>query len=178
MPETLRDRRVRHARSIIMPQPTSAALLGESGDLAGLRVLVLGNAVSETLCALMHTECRRAETRMPGCQTEARSADLVLVPHLTRESVDRVISQATHALPSRPDRHRPAGRAARTRTRPHRPLRHDADRRRLRPADVARGRRIEDLVRRPRRASQPGLIVMAGAVPCHAGDGDRAGPWA
>ncbi len=98
MPETLRDRRVRHARSIIMPQPSSAALLGESGDLSGLRVLVLGGAVSETLCALMHTECRRAETRMPGCQTEARSADLVLVPHLTRESVDRVISQATHAL--------------------------------------------------------------------------------
>ena len=98
MPETLRDRRVRHARSIIMPQPASAALLGESGDLTGLRVLVLGGAVSETLCALMHTECRRAETRMPGCQTEARSADLVLVPHLTRESVDRVISQATHAL--------------------------------------------------------------------------------
>ena len=98
MPETLRDRRVRHARSIIMPQPTSAALLGESGDLAGQRVLVLGGAVSETLCALMNTECRRAETRMPGCQTEARSADLVLVPHLTRENVDRVISQATHAL--------------------------------------------------------------------------------
>jgi hypothetical protein len=98
MSETLRDRRVRHARSIIMPQPTSTALLGESGDLAGLRVLVLGNAVSETMCALMHTECRRAETRLPGCQTEARSTDLVLVPHLTRENVDRVISQATHAL--------------------------------------------------------------------------------
>ena len=98
MAETLRDRRVQYARSITMPQPSPAALLGESGDLAGLRVLVLGSAVSETMCALMHTECRSAETRVPGCQTEARSADLVLVPGLTRENVDRVISQATHAL--------------------------------------------------------------------------------
>ncbi len=101
MPETLRDRRVRHARSILMPATTGAVLLGETGDLAGLNVLVLGHAVSETLCALMHTECRRAETRTPGCQTEAQSADLVLVPHLTWENVDRVITQAARALCSR-----------------------------------------------------------------------------
>ena len=88
MPETLRDRRVRHARSVLMPATISVALLGEGGDLAGLRVLVLGSAVAGTLCALMHTECCRAETRMPGCQTEGRAADLVLVPHLTRENVD------------------------------------------------------------------------------------------
>ncbi len=98
MPETLRDRRIRHARSILMSPPAGNSLLGETGDLAGLRVLVLGQSVSETMCALMHTECRRVESRQPGCQTEARSADLVLVPHLTRENVDRVISQAAHAL--------------------------------------------------------------------------------
>ncbi len=98
MPETLRDRRVRHARSILMPAPIGAALLGEAGDLTGLNVLVLGQAVPETLCALMHTECRRAESRMPGCQVEAHSAHLVLVPHLAWENVDRVVDQAARAL--------------------------------------------------------------------------------
>ncbi len=98
MAETLRDRRVRHARSIIMPDHSLSPLLGETGNLADLRVLVLGGMVTETLCALMHTECLRAETRTPGCRTEAGSADLVLVPHLTRENADRVITQAAHAL--------------------------------------------------------------------------------
>ena len=125
MPETLRDRRVRHARSILMPQAASFALLGEAGDLAGLRVLVLGTAVAETLCALMHTECRRAETRMPGCQTDIRSADLVLVPQLTRENVDRVVSQAAHCPhPGWTD----CGRAARLEPGSGRALRPDADR--------------------------------------------------
>ena len=101
MPETLRDRRLRYARSILTPAPADASLLGETGDLAGLNVLVLGHAVSEMLCALMHTECRRAETRMPGCQVEAHSADLALVPHLAWENVDRVISQAARALCAR-----------------------------------------------------------------------------
>lgn len=98
MTETLRDRRVRHARSIIMPTHAQTALLGETGDFSGLRVLVLGGVAAGTLCALMHTECRRAESRTPGCRTEAGSADLVLVPYLTRENVDRVITQAAHAL--------------------------------------------------------------------------------
>ncbi len=98
MPETLRDRRVRHARSILMAPPAGAVLLGETGDLAGLNVLVLGQAVSETLRALMRTDSRRVETRMPGFRVEAHSADLVLVPHLAWENVDRVISQAARAL--------------------------------------------------------------------------------
>lgn len=98
MPETLRDRRVRYAHSILMPHYAPAALLGESGDLVGQRVLVLGGDVADTMGALMNTECRHAETCRPGCRTEAGSADLALVPHLTRENADRVISQAAHAL--------------------------------------------------------------------------------
>jgi len=98
MPSPVPERNSRYAASILMSPPGAPALLGIDDDLAGLRVLVLGNAVTETLCALMHTECRQAETRTPGCQTTAFSAELVLVPRLTRENVDSVINQAAHAL--------------------------------------------------------------------------------
>ena len=102
MPETLRDRRVRHARSLIMGADETGSspgpLVGACGDLTGQRVLVLGDMVGKTLCALMHTECRRAEARLPGCSTEGRSADLVLVPHLTDENAAGIIGQAAHAL--------------------------------------------------------------------------------
>ena len=98
MSETLRDRRLRYARAILQSRSTSAALLGETSGLDGLRVLVLGTAPAETLCALMHTDCRNAGSRHPDAHAEARSADLVLVPHVSLITVGRVIAQAARAL--------------------------------------------------------------------------------
>ena len=98
MGETLRDRRLRYARSILESRSTSTALLGENSSLDGLRILVLGTAPSETLCALVHTECRAAQSRLPDAACEARAADLVLVPHVTLVTLGRVVRQAAHAL--------------------------------------------------------------------------------
>ncbi|WP_428377342.1 hypothetical protein [Lichenicoccus sp.] len=98
MGETLRDRRLRYARAILDSRSTATALLGESSDLDGLRVLVLGAAASETLCALMHTECRNAEARLPDASCDARMADLVLAPHVTLVTLGRVVRQAAWAL--------------------------------------------------------------------------------
>ncbi|TLU71529.1 hypothetical protein [Lichenicoccus roseus] len=98
MGETLRDRRLRYARAILESKSSSTALLGENAGLDGLRVLVLGAAPSETLCALMHTECRKAEARLPDASCEINSADLVLVPHVTLITLGRVARQAARAL--------------------------------------------------------------------------------
>ena len=97
MGETLRGRRLRYVRAILQFHSTSAALLGETSSLDGLRVLVLGAAPADTLCALMHTECR-AEARLPDSHCEARSADLVLAPHVTLVTVARVVAQAARSL--------------------------------------------------------------------------------
>lgn len=98
MSETLRDRRLRYARAILQSRSTWTSLLGEISGLDGLRVLVLGTAPTETLCALMHTECRKAEARLPDAYSDARSADLVLVPHVTVITIGRVIAQAARSL--------------------------------------------------------------------------------
>ncbi len=76
-------------------------LIGESGPPSTRtcsRVLVLGTAPADTLCALMHTECRNAEARLPDSHCEARSADLVLAPHVTLVTVARVVAQAARSL--------------------------------------------------------------------------------
>ncbi len=98
MSETLRDRRLRYARAILQSRSTSTALLAETSDLEGLRVLVLGTAPANTLCALMHTECRKAEARLPDAYCEARSADLVLAPHVGLVTIGRVVAQAARSL--------------------------------------------------------------------------------
>ena len=98
MSETLRDRRLRYARAILQSRSTSAALLGETTDLDGLRVLVLGTAPADTLCALMHTDCRKAEARLPDGHVEAGSADLALVAHVSLLTVSRIVAQAARAL--------------------------------------------------------------------------------
>ena len=102
MLEMLSDQRVhyiRQTRPVVVPPPISTVLLDESGDVADQRILVLGsNDIAETMCALVHTECRHAETCIPGCHTAAGAVDLVLVPHLTRDNVDGIISQAAHSL--------------------------------------------------------------------------------
>ena len=98
MSETLRDRRLRYARTILQSRRSTMALLGENSALEGLRVLVLGTAAADTLCALMHTECRKAEARLPEAHVESRSADLVLAPHVTLVTINQVINQAVRAL--------------------------------------------------------------------------------
>ena len=98
MSETLRDRRLRYARAILQSRSTSAALLGETTDLDGLRVLVLGTAPADTLCALMHTDCRKAEARLPDCHVAVGSADLALVAHVSLLTVSRIVAQAARAL--------------------------------------------------------------------------------
>nr|WP_321984147.1 hypothetical protein [uncultured Lichenicoccus sp.] len=98
MGETLRDRRLRYARAILDSRSTTTALLGENSDLDGLRVLVLGTAPNETLCALLHTECRTAEARLPDAICETHIADLVLAPHVTLVNLGRVVRQAARAL--------------------------------------------------------------------------------
>lgn len=98
MSGTLRDRRLRYARTILQSRQCSIALVGETSDLEGLRVLVLGTSAADTLCALMHTECRKAEARTPDAHAETRSADLVLVPHVTLATINPVINQAIRSL--------------------------------------------------------------------------------
>ncbi len=98
MSGTLRDRRLRYARTILQSRRSAMALLGENAALEGLRVLVLGTAAADALCALMHTECRKAEARLPEAHVEARSADLVLAPHVTLVTINQVINQAVRAL--------------------------------------------------------------------------------
>ena len=98
MSETLRDRRLRYARTILQSRRSAIALLGETSDLESLRVLVLGTAPADTLCALMHTECRKAEARLPEAHIEMRTADLVLAPHVTLVTLELVVAQAARAL--------------------------------------------------------------------------------
>jgi hypothetical protein len=98
MSETLRDRRLRYARSILQSRPSSLALVGENFGLDGLRVLVLGTSPADTLCALMHTECRTAEARCPDAYTHMRSADLVLAPYAELTTIGRIAKQAARAL--------------------------------------------------------------------------------
>ena len=96
MPDTLRDRRVRHARLLAATSP--GALIVEAGDLAGRDVLVLGHSVGETLCELTMTECRAVESRAPGCCVHVRSADVVLVANLTENTARGIVDQAIAAL--------------------------------------------------------------------------------
>lgn len=98
MSETLRDRRTRYARAILQSRSGSVALVGETSDLDGQRVLVLGSYPAETLAALIHTECRKAEARRPDACTETGSADLVLVPHPTLVTISRIVEQAARSL--------------------------------------------------------------------------------
>lgn len=98
MVETLRDRRLRYVRSIPESRSTSRALFGQTSGLDGQRVLVLGTHPTETLCALVHTECRTAEARLPDAHSEARSADLVLVPHVTVVTLGQIVAQAARSL--------------------------------------------------------------------------------
>ena len=98
MSELLRDRRLHYAQAILQSRSASRALLGETSDLDGLRVLVLGTAPADTLCALMYTECRKAECRLPDAYCEARSADLVLAPHVTLITISRIAAQAARSL--------------------------------------------------------------------------------
>lgn len=98
MSESLRDRRTRYARTILQSRSSSVALVGETADLQGMRVLVLGCHPADTLAALIHTECRRAEARLPDAHTECRSADIVLVPHATLITIRRIIDQAARSL--------------------------------------------------------------------------------
>ncbi len=74
------------------------SLLAAAGDLSGCDVLVLGTAVGATLCALATTECRRAESRLPGCRVEAGAADTVLVAQSSSVAVPGLVRQATVAL--------------------------------------------------------------------------------
>ncbi len=96
MSETLRDRRIRYARTLIAAVP--GKLLTEAGDLAGRDVLVLGHQVGETMCELTMTECRSVEARAPGCRVDRGAADVVMVPNVTETTARGVVAQATRAL--------------------------------------------------------------------------------
>ena len=92
----LRQQRVQYAQALLRREGDS--LLAAAGDLSGCDVLVLGSAVGATLCALATTECRRAESRLPGCRVEAGAADTVLVASSTADAVPGLVRQATLAL--------------------------------------------------------------------------------
>jgi len=98
MADTLRGRRLRYAQAILGSRRGGGALLGEAALVDGARVLVLGEAPSETLCALIHTECRTADARLPDAPVEPGSADLVLVPHPSFCTLGRIAVQASRAL--------------------------------------------------------------------------------
>lgn len=91
-----RRRRVAHAHALL--GAPESGLPGAAGDLAGRAVLVLGPVVASTMCALAMAECRRAESRMPGCRVEPGCADVVLVPEAPREAVPGILGQAVTAL--------------------------------------------------------------------------------
>ena len=97
MGDTIRAQRMRYAQAILRSRAASGALLGEGDFADGAHVLVLGEHREDTLCALMHTECLTAESRAPDAAVRERSADLVLVPHLTLRTLGRVVRQAATA---------------------------------------------------------------------------------
>ena len=73
-------------------------LLAAAGPLGGLDVLVLGTVVASTMCALAMSECRRAESRLPGCRVEAGLADVVLIPDVTPLALPGLLRQAAAGL--------------------------------------------------------------------------------
>lgn len=92
----LRQRRVAYAQGLI--QGTTNGVVAAAGDLTGKDVLVLGPVVSSTMCALVMSECRRAESRLPGCRVECGAADIVIVPPAPREAMPGLVRQAATAL--------------------------------------------------------------------------------
>ena len=74
------------------------ALLAAAGPLGGLDVLVLGTVVASTMCALAMSECRRAESRLPGCRVDAGLADVVLIPGVTSLALPGLVRQASAGL--------------------------------------------------------------------------------
>lgn len=96
MPNLLRQRRLNHAR--LLMQSAETGLLGAAGDLTDCDVLVLGLATADTLCALAMAECRRAESRLPGCRVDPGHADVVLVTDLPRDAMAGILRQAAVAI--------------------------------------------------------------------------------
>lgn len=93
---TLRHRRVEIAQGLMRDR--GDGLLAAASPLDGREVLVLGAVVASTMCALAVSECRRAESRLPGCRVEHGSADVVLVPGPTPEALPELIRQTTAGL--------------------------------------------------------------------------------
>ncbi len=92
----LRQRRVAYAQGLI--QGTACGVVAAAGDLAAKDVLVLGPVVSSTMCALVMSECRRAESRLPGCRVEPASADIAIIPPAPRAALPGLVRQAAAAL--------------------------------------------------------------------------------
>ena len=91
-----RHGRVEYAQGLI--SRTGDVLLAAAGDLKGRDVLVLGSVTSSTMCALAMGECRRAESRLPGCRVESGSADVVLIPDTGADALPGLVRQTTIAL--------------------------------------------------------------------------------
>ncbi len=92
----LRQRRVDYAHGLMRRE--ESGVLAAAGDLAGRDVLVLGPVVASTMCALAMSECRRAESRLPGCRVEAGLADIVIIPLAPPEAMPGLVRQAAIAL--------------------------------------------------------------------------------
>lgn len=92
----LRRRRVAYAQGLIHGGP--GGIVAAAGDLAAKDVLVLGPVVGSTMCALVMTECRRAESRLPGCRVDPGAADIVLVPAAPGAAMPGLVRQAAAAL--------------------------------------------------------------------------------
>ncbi len=92
----LRQRRVAYAQGLI--NGTASGVVAAAGDLTAKDVLVLGPVVASTMCALVMSECRRAESRLPGCRVDPGVTDVVIVPPAPREAMAGLVRQAAAAL--------------------------------------------------------------------------------
>lgn len=92
----LRHRRVEHARHL--GAPGGDTLLDHAGDLTDQRVLVLGRATADIVCALTLTECRHVETTTPEPHVTVGPADLVLITDIADATVLATVRQARRAL--------------------------------------------------------------------------------
>lgn len=99
MQNSLRQRRVEHARRLIVTADDT--LLEHAGEVTDLRVLVVGTLTASLLCELTLTECRHVETTRPGCNVSTGRSDLVLVTDIPCGQTQAVVRQASAALGGR-----------------------------------------------------------------------------
>jgi hypothetical protein len=73
-------------------------LLDYVSDVAGAHALILGTDGADLMCALLRRGCAAATALCRSENIEARSADLVIIPHASPATIEQTLYQARRAL--------------------------------------------------------------------------------